>query len=591
MPVETRDNARVGAQKKTKLMENMKLRRKRPHLDFQSAKQVATVPWFFHPLEPPMQIQDYDFLILGSGLAGLTAALRLSAHGKVLVASKGAAGEGNTRYAQGGIACVVDPADTPDGHIADTLQTGGGLSEEPAVRAIIEDGPARIADLEALGIHFERMAGRPDEYDLGQEGGHSRRRVLHAGDITGEALIKGLLRRVRANPNITLAEHHLAIDVIPTGWIGLRGENRCIGCYFLNQTTGEISAVRAPATVLATGGLGKVYLYTSNPDVATGDGIAMAWRAGLPLRDMEMIQFHPTCLYHPDAKTFLISEAVRGEGARLIDRRGHEFVYDFDPRGELAPRDITARAIDSVMKKHGDPFVYLDISHRSADFLQQRFPTLYKACLKYGFDMARAPVPVVPAAHYSCGGVIAEVDGQTAMPGLYAIGEVASTGLHGANRLASNSLLEALVCGHRCAATLSTLWKSNPVDNIEIPRWECGNAVSSNEEIVVEHDWNEVRSVMWDYVGIVRSDQRLARARRRIRTIREEIRSYYRQYLVTADLLELRNLAAVAELIVRSAQRRQESRGLHYNVDWPQTADVARHTVIQDRPGGPLDTE
>lgn len=538
-----------------------------------------------------MQIKDTDFLVIGSGLAGLTAALRLSAHGKVLVAAKRCVEEGNTRYAQGGIACVVDSADSMAEHIADTLQTGGGLSEETAVCAIVEGGPERIAELETLGIHFERSTDNPAEYDLGREGGHSRRRVLHAGDITGEAIEKGLVACVKAEPNITLMENWLAIDVIPTGWIGLDGENRCVGCYFLDQASGEILAVRSPVTLLATGGAGKVYLYTSNPDVATGDGVAMAWRAGLPIRDMEMIQFHPTCLHHPNAKTFLISEAVRGEGAKLIDRRGHEFVYDFDSRGALAPRDITARAIDSVMKKYGDPFVYLDISHRDADFLQQRFPTLYKACLKYGFDMARAPVPVVPAAHYSCGGVVADVNGRTAMPGLYAVGEVASTGLHGANRLASNSLLEAAVCGHRCAEEISKVWKNNPVGDITIPRWECGDAVSSTEEIVVEHDWNEVRSVMWDYVGIVRSDRRLARARRRIRTIREEIRNYYKEYLVTADLIELRNLAAVAELIVRSAQRRKESRGLHYNEDWPETSVHAKHTVIQDRPGGPLDVE
>ena len=538
-----------------------------------------------------MQTRDTDFLVLGSGLAGLTAALRLSAHGKVLVASKREAAECNTRYAQGGIACVVDPADSMAEHIDDTLKTGGGLSEKAAVRAIVEGGPERIAELESLGVHFERSTDNPAEYDLGQEGGHSRRRVLHAGDITGQALADGLLARAKADPNITIAENWLAIDVIPTGWIGLGGENRCVGCYFLDKTSGEIRTVRSPVTILATGGLGKVYLYTSNPDVATGDGVAMAWRAGLPIRDMEMVQFHPTCLYHPDAKTFLISEAVRGEGAKLIDRRGHEFVYDFDVRGELAPRDITARAIDSVMKKYGDPFVYLDISHRDAEFLQQRFPTLYKACLKYGFDMARAPVPVVPAAHYSCGGVVADVNGRTAMPGLYAIGEVSSTGLHGANRLASNSLLEALVCGHRCADEAAKHRKENPVADIKIPRWECGDAVSSTEQIVVEHDWNEVRSVMWDYVGIVRSDRRLARARRRIHTIREEIRSYYKEYLVTADLIELRNLAAVAELIVRSAQRRKESRGLHYNEDWPETSAHARHTVIQDRPGGPLDVE
>jgi len=535
-----------------------------------------------------MKTQDTDFLIVGCGLAGLTAALHLREHGKVLLVSKQSASDGNTNYAQGGISCVMDPADSMDEHIHDTLQTGGGLSEESAVRAIVEGGPEQIAAIEAAGVHFERREDNPNEYDLGQEGGHSRRRVLHAGDITGKALIEKLLARARADSNITLVENWLAIDVVPTGWVGLSGENRCVGCYFLDKTIGEILAVRSPVTLLATGGLGKVYLYTSNPDVATGDGVAMAWRAGLPVRDMEMVQFHPTCLYHPSAGSFLISEAVRGEGARLIDRRGHEFVYDFDERGALAPRDITARAIDSVMKRHGDPFVYLDISHRDVDFLQKRFPTLYGMCLNFGFDMALAPVPVVPAAHYSCGGVVADVDGRTAMPGLYAIGEVASTGLHGANRLASNSLLEAAVCGARCAEEVSKVWKNSDVSEITIPRWECGEAVSSDEAVVVEHDWNEVRSVMWDYVGIVRSDRRLKRARRRIRTIREEIRSYYREYLVTADLIELRNLAAVAELIVRCAQQRKESRGLHYNINWPEKNELAEHSVIQDKPGGPL---
>ncbi len=538
-----------------------------------------------------MKTKDTDFLIIGSGLAGLTAALRLSAHGKVLLTCKGAGDEANTRYAQGGISCVIDPADSMDEHIKDTLQTGGGLSEESAVRAIVEGGPEQIAELEALGVHFERRENKPDEYDLGQEGGHSRRRVLHAGDITGGELMERLLDRVRSEANITLAENWLAIDLVTTGWIGLDGENRCVGCYFLDKNKNEILAVRSPVTLLATGGLGKVYLYTSNPDVATGDGVAMAWRAGLPVRDMEMVQFHPTCLYHPSAGSFLISEAVRGEGAKLIDRRGHEFVYDFDERGALAPRDITARAIDSVMKRHGDPFVYLDISHRDADFLQKRFPTLYGMCLNFGFDMALAPVPVVPAAHYSCGGVVADVDGRTAMPGLYAIGEVASTGLHGANRLASNSLLEAAVCGHRCAEEVSKHWKKGSVEEIIIPRWECGEAVSSDEAVVVEHDWNEVRSVMWDYVGIVRSDRRLNRARRRIHMIREEIRSYYKEYLVTADLIELRNLAAVAELIVRCAQQRKESRGLHYNEDWPETAATAEHSLIQDKPGGPVNVK
>ena len=538
-----------------------------------------------------MRTKETDFLIIGSGLAGLMAALRLGAHGRVLVVSKAESLEGNTRYAQGGISCVMNASDSLAEHAKDTLQTGNGLSETAAVEAIVEDGPACIAELEALGVHFEHSPDKPEEYDLGKEGGHSHRRVLHAGDVTGRELEDRLLERARANANITLVENWLAIDVVPTEWIGLPGENRCVGCYFLDIAQNEILAVRAPITILATGGLGKVYLYTSNPDVATGDGVAMAWRAGLPIRDMEFVQFHPTCLYHPDAKSFLISEAVRGEGARLIDRRGHEFVYDFDERGALAPRDITARAIDSVMKRRGDPFVYLDISHRDVDFLKKRFPTLYGTCLKFGFDMARAPIPVVPAAHYSCGGVVADVNGTTDMPGLYAIGEVASIGLHGANRLASNSLLEAAVCGRRCAEEASRVWKDNDATDIEIPDWTPGEAVSSEDAVVVEHDWNEVRSVMWDYVGIVRSDRRLKRARRRIHTIREEVAHYYREYIVTADLIELRNLAAVAELIIRSAQRRKESRGLHYNQNWPKKNEAAEHTVIQDKPGGPVDVE
>jgi len=538
-----------------------------------------------------METKTCDFLVIGSGLAGLSAALHLSAHGRVLLASKRAADDCNTRHAQGGIACVMDPADSIEEHVTDTLSTGCGLSDEAVVREVAEGGPERIRELEEIfDIHFERRESKKEEYDLGQEGGHSRRRVLHDGDITGRAVIDGLLARAKADPNITLVENRLAIDIVSTGWIGSGNENRCVGAYFLNRSRSEIFAVRAPVTVLATGGLGKVYLYTSNPDVATGDGVAMAWRAGLPIRNMEFIQFHPTCLYHPDAKSFLISEAVRGEGARLIDRRGRDFMIDFDERGPLAPRDITARAIDSVMKQHGDPFVYLDISHRDADFLTKRFPNLYEETLKYGFDMARVPVPVVPAAHYSCGGVATDAKGRTAMPGLYAVGEVASTGLHGANRLASNSLLEALVCGFNAAADI-VAHPPEAVGDVTIPPWEFGEAVASDEAVVVEHDWNEVRTLMWDYVGIVRSDRRLARARRRIHTLREEIRSYYKEYLVTPDLLELRNLAAAAELIIRSAQRRRESRGLHFNENCPEMNSDSVHTVIRNEPGGPLNVD
>ncbi len=533
--------------------------------------------------------KTYDFLVIGSGLAGLTAAMELARHGRVLVASKVNASECNSFYAQGGIACVVDANDSIDAHVQDTLNTGHGLGDLETTEKIITEGYERIIELEHMGIEFDRRRrkGHVNEYDLGQEGGHSHRRVLHAGDITGQAMMRGLIEETLKQKNITLCENLMAIDLITTGWIEHPGPNRCIGAYFLDKTTNQIFPVHATCTVLATGGLGKVYPYTSNPDIATGDGVAMAWRAGLPIRNMEFVQFHPTCLYHPQAKSFLISEAVRGEGAELKDIRGNSFMQDFDARGSLATRDITARAIDFVMKKHGDPYVYLDITHRPESFLRERFPNLYAACLHYGINMAKDPIPVVPAAHYSCGGVVAEVNGTTALPGLYACGEVASTGLHGANRLASNSLLEALVCGHETALEISRVWKDLH-EEVPIPPWRCGEAVSSDEAVVVEHNWNEVRTAMWDYVGIVRTDRRLARARARIRNLRQEIKEYYGDYLVTSDLLELRNIADVAELIIRSAEQRKESRGLHYMADHPEQNHVASNTVIHDKPGGPL---
>ena len=534
-----------------------------------------------------MRIIDCDFLVVGTGLAGLMTALRLSRFGQVVLTSKKSEDESNSSYAQGGIASVTDPDDTVEAHVRDTLVAGAGLCREDAVRAILAEGPRRVKELEQLGVVFERRSGRDEEYDLGQEGGHSRRRVLHASDFTGREVVRTLLAQIRRIPAIELKHDLMAIDLVTTGWLKRPGPSRCVGAYFLDRKSGEILAIRAPHTVLATGGAGKVYLYTSNPDIATGDGVAMAWRAGLPIRNMEMVQFHPTCLYHPEAKSFLISEAVRGEGGILVNAAGESFMERYDPRGSLAPRDIVARAVDNEMKTRGDTCVYLDITKKSAQFLQERFPNIYATCLKYGIDMAKHPVPVVPAAHFFCGGVEAGVDGRTALPGLYAVGEVACTGLHGANRLASNSLLEALVCACNTAEGVSTA-RQESCAKIDIPAWRYGDAVPSHEEIVVEHNWNEVRTCMWDYVGIVRTDKRLDRAMRRIRNLRFEIRQYYLAYLITADVLELRNIADVAELVIRSAASRKESRGLHYTLDYPATEDSrpSQDTCILDPPGG-----
>lgn len=537
-----------------------------------------------------VQAEDCDVLVIGSGLAGLTAALRLAERGRVLLCTKGDPSESNTRYAQGGIAAVVDPSDRIEDHVRDTLGTGGGLCHEQAVREIIEAGPGCIHQLEAQGIIFEPRGKGREGYDLGQEGGHSRRRVLHAGDVTGKSVSRILLERVREDPRIELRPGCMAIDLINTAWLNRPGPNRCLGAYVLDVASGEVKAIRAPCTVLATGGAGKTYLYTSNPDVATGDGVAMAWRAGLPVCNMEMVQFHPTCLYHPEAKSFLISEAVRGEGAELVNADGVAFMKQYDKRGSLAPRDVTARAIDHQMKSRGDTCVFLDIRHKSRPFLRRRFPTIYSTCLDFGVDMASDLIPVVPAAHYFCGGVEADTCGRTALPGLYAVGETTCTGLHGANRLASNSLLEAVVCASRLGDALHSEGSNEEVHGIDIPAWRTGDAVPSDEAVVVEHNWDEVRRAMWDYVGIVRTDKRLERALRRVQNLRREIHQYYLSYLVSADMLELRNIAAVAELVIRCAQARQESRGLHYTLDYPDTQppEQAADTRIVDRPGGPV---
>lgn len=550
-----------------------------------------------------MKTIDTDYFIIGSGVAGLMSALHLAGHGRVLIATKKKRADSNTNFAQGGIACVMKSDDSITEHVRDTVEAGAGLCNEKIVREILSAGPAGISELEKFGIDFtERDEDEGGGYDLGKEGGHSKRRVLHFGDTTGRRVEEVLLDRVQAEKSVSVMEHWMAIDVITECWIEnrtaleasgpvkLREEDRCVGAYVLDRRSGEILAVRAPYVILATGGGGKVYLYTSNPDIATGDGVAMGWRAGLTIENMEFIQFHPTCLYHSKAKSFLISEALRGEGAKLVDREGNPFADKYDDRGELAPRDIVARAIDSEMKATGAACVYLDIRHKSREFLAERFPNIYKTCLEYGFDMALDLIPVVPAAHYFCGGIKAGVDGTTELKGLLACGEVACTGLHGANRLASNSLLEALVCSRIMADRLAGMELPDDFQRPRIPDWEYGAAVPSDEAIVVEHNWNELRTCMWDYVGIVRSNKRLERAARRIRNLRSEIRQYYLDYLVTADILELRNIAAVGELIVRSALARHESRGLHYTLDYPTArADTEpRNTVVRDVAGGPL---
>ena len=532
-----------------------------------------------------MKIIDCDYFIVGSGIAGLMSALHLSKHGKVLIVTKKDRADSNTNNAQGGISCVMDSDDSFEEHVRDTLVSGAGLCNEDVVRRIVSAGPERITELERMGLAFaERAEGG---YDLGKEGGHSKRRVLHAGDITGRRIEEVLLARVHAEPNITILEHCIVIDLVTTGWLGLSGENRCCGAYIQERVSGEITAVRSPFVILTTGGGGKVYLYTSNPDIATGDGFAIAWRAGVPIKNMEFIQFHPTCLFHPAAKSFLISEAVRGEGAKLVDAGGKSFMDKYDSRLDLAPRDIVARAIDQEMKSNGAPCVFLDIRHKPEKFIKDRFPNIYARCLEFGINMATDLVPVVPAAHYFCGGIEAEINGATALSGLFACGEVACTGLHGANRLASNSLLEALVCAHEMAQTVSAMPRPEHCSKIKIPDWEYGTAVPSDEAIVVEHNWNEVRTCMWDYVGIVRTNKRLERALRRVRTLRQEIREYYLDYYVNHDILELRNIAAVAELIIRCAQMRKESRGLHYTLDYPETESSKPpvDTIIADKAG------
>ena len=513
-----------------------------------------------------------DFLVIGSGLAGLSFALKVAPYGRVTLVTKRELLESNTYYAQGGIAAVFSKEDSYDLHIRDTLRTGCGLCRKEIVELVVKNGPERVRELAKWGVDFSLSEKNKDEFDLGLEGGHSRRRILHIADITGKEIVTHLAEAVKKKKNIAIYEEFSALNLILDSE---KKRGRCWGAYVLDKKKGVIHTLLARIVVLATGGSGKVYLYTSNPDVATGDGIAMAYRAGAKITHMEFMQFHPTCLYHLQAKSFLISEALRGEGGILRLSNGTAFMKKYHSLRELAPRDIVARAIDQEMKERGEDCVFLDITHRKPSFIKRRFPNIYQRCLSLGIDITKEPIPVVPAAHYLCGGVVTDHYGRTNIKRLYAIGEVACTGLHGANRLASNSLLEDLVFAHQAAEKAKEEIKKK-VTFPPILHWDIGGAVDSEEMVVVAHNWDEVRRLMWNYVGIVRSNKRLERARRRIRLIQKEIRQYYWNFIITSDLVELRNIALVAELIIDAALRRRESRGLHYNLDYPLVKKISK---------------
>ena len=523
---------------------------------------------------------ECDVLIIGSGAAGMTLALKLAPENRIIMLCKEDTTEGSTYYAQGGVAAVLDEYDSVESHIKDTLTAGAGLCHKDVVEFTVERSARTIEWLVDLGVKFDTttQSDGSTEFHLSREGGHSYRRVIHAADATGREIAETLSEHLSKLENVTILQKHVAVDLITRDKVGLRGKD-VIGSYALNLESGQVELFRARYVILATGGASKVYLYTSNPDTASGDGIAMAWRAGCRVANLEFNQFHPTCLYHPDARSFLVTEALRGEGAKLILPNGERFMHNFDERAELAPRDVVARAIDHEMKRLGCDCVYLDITHKDESFINEHFPNIHARCLELGIDMTREPVPIVPAAHYTCGGIVTDLNGQTDLPNLYAIGECSFTGLHGANRMASNSLLECMVFAAATAEHINSQSNAS-IRDTSVPFWDESQVTNSDEDVIISHNWDELRRFMWDYVGIVRTDKRLQRARRRIQLLQQEVTEYYSNYRISNDLIELRNLIQVADLMVQCAIRRKESRGLHYTLDYPDLLESSQDTIL-----------